>query len=107
MKYRNSIALVTQRLRDMKRRQAQHTVISNPSGFFAHRMCQNKAVLPGIELAKEPLPHASKEQKSSVKPLEIGDVVRLYQALCRVIRVGAARSDIEHPASRRLRDGGE
>lgn len=97
VQYRNSIALVTQRLRDMKRL-AQHTIISNPGGFFTHLMRQNKEVLlPGIELAQDPVLHAPKEQKLPVKPLEVGDVVKLYNALCRVIRVGAARSDIEHP----------
>ncbi|WP_161883876.1 hypothetical protein [Deinococcus alpinitundrae] len=97
VKYRNPIELVTQRLRDMKRL-AQHTIISNPGGFFTHLMRQNKDVeLPGVELAKEPVPRAAREQKALVKPLEVGDVVRLYNALCRVVRVGAARSDIEHP----------
>ena len=97
VKYRNPIELVTQRLRDMKRL-AQHTIISNPGGFFTHLMRQNKDVeLPGVELAKETVLGAPREQKPEVKPLAVGDVVKLYNALCRVIRVGAARSDIEHP----------
>ncbi|AZI44053.1 hypothetical protein EHF33_14130 [Deinococcus psychrotolerans] len=97
VKYRNPVELVTQRLRDMKRL-AQHRIITNPGGFFTHLMRQNKDVeLPGIELAKEAVPRAPKEQKAPVKPLEVGDIVKLYNALCRVIRVGAARSDIEHP----------
>jgi len=96
VKYRNPIELVTQRLRDMKRL-AQH-IISNPGGFFTPLMRQNKNVeLPGVELAKEPVMGAPGEKKEPVKPLEVGDVVRLYNALCRVVRVGATRSDIEHP----------
>ncbi|TSA79958.1 hypothetical protein FNU79_17105 [Deinococcus detaillensis] len=97
VKYRNSVELVTQRLRDMKRL-AQHTIINNPGGFFTHLMRQNKDVeLPGVELANEPILRAAKEQKPPVKPLEVGDLVKLYNALCRVVRVGKARSDIEHP----------
>ncbi|AZI44309.1 hypothetical protein EHF33_15580 [Deinococcus psychrotolerans] len=92
VKYRNPIELVTQRLRDMKRL-TQHTIISNPGGFFTHLIRQNE----DVELAKEPVPRAPKEKKPVVLPLVVGDVVKLYNALCRVIRVGTARSDIEHP----------
>jgi len=97
VKYRNPIELVTQRLRDMKRL-AQHRIITNPGGFFTHLMRQNKDVeLPGVELAKAPVPGAPRETKAPVKPLEVGDIVKLFGALCRVVRVGKSRSDIEHP----------